>query len=123
MRIETSLLGNLATKLIACLLIVLCFAVGAVGLVLPIIPGLLFVALALMLLARCFPSIDERLRRNRTMKSYLDRSDGFLDLSLGKKVQYGLFLCLQLFVDAIALLVYAASKLLGFAVGRYQSYR
>jgi uncharacterized membrane protein YbaN (DUF454 family) len=123
MRMRPGAIGNLTAKLIACLLIVVCFAVGAVGLILPVVPGLLFVAIALMIVARYFPSVDRRLRKNRTIGSYLQSSDGFGGLSFGKKIQYGLLLCLRLFVDAVAFLVYVASKLLGLAVVKYQSYR
>jgi uncharacterized membrane protein YbaN (DUF454 family) len=123
MRNQTRVIGNLTSKLIAVLLIVLCFAVGAVGLILPIIPGLLFVAIALMLIARFFPSIDRYLRKCRTIGSYLDSADGFSRLSWPKKIEYGFWLCLRLFIDAVAFFVFALSKLLGFAVGKYQSYR
>ena len=105
------------------MLIVVCFAVGAVGLILPIIPGLLFVAIALMLVARHFPAIDRRLRKSRTLGSYLDSAEGFGGLSWPKKLRYGCLLCLRLFVDAVACFVYLASRLLGFAVVKYQSYR
>lgn len=123
MRTQPGPIGNLTSKLIACFLIVICFAVGAVGLVLPIIPGLLFVAIALMIVARYFPSVDRRLRKNRTIGSYLESSEGFGRLSFGKKLQYGALLCLRLFVDAVAFLVYVVSRLLGLAVVKYQSYR
>lgn len=123
MRMRPDAIGRLTSKVIACLLIVICFAVGAVGLVLPIVPGLLFVAVALMIVARYFPSVGRRLRKSRTIASYLESSEGFGNLSFGKKLQYGALLCLRVFVDAVALLVYAASKLLGFAVVKYQSYR
>lgn len=123
MKTEPGLIGNITAKLIACLLIVTCFAVGAVGLILPIIPGLLFVAIALIVTAKYFPSIDRRLRKSRTLRGYLDSADGFSGLSFMKKVQYGCLLCLRLFVDAVAFFVYVVSKLLGFAVVKYQSYR
>lgn len=123
MKTEGGLVGNLTIKLIACLLIVLCFAVGAVGLILPVIPGLLFVAIALMLIARFFPAIDRLLRKNRTLESYLDSADGFGRLSWPKKLQYGCLLCLRLFIDAVAFCVYVVSRLLGFAIVKYQSYR
>ena len=123
MKTSTPWIGSLTTKLIAVLLIVLCFAVGAVGLILPVIPGLLFVAIALMLLARFFPAIDRQLRRNRTMRSYLDSADGFSALDWPGRIKYGCLLTLRLFVDAVALCVYGASKLLSFAVVKYQSYR
>jgi len=117
------MVGNLTSKLIACLLIVLCFAVGAVGLILPIIPGLLFVAIALMLIASHFPSVGRQLRRNRTMRSYLDSAEGFGGLSFARKLQYGSLLCLRLFIDTIAVCVYGVSKVLGLAVGKYQAWR
>jgi len=123
MKTEAAWAGNLTTKLIAVLLIVLCFAVGAVGLILPIIPGLLFVAIALMLVARFCPAIDRQLRRNRTLRSYLESADGFRGLSWPKKIQYGGLLVLRLFVDTVACFVYAVSKLLSFAVVKYQSQR
>lgn len=123
MRAESGWIGTVTSRLIACLLIVICFAVGAVGLILPVIPGLLFVAIALMLVAKFSPAIDRRLRRSRTLRSYLDSADGFGALSWPRKLQYGALLCLRLFVDCVAFGVYLVSRLLGAAVVRYQSYR
>jgi uncharacterized membrane protein YbaN (DUF454 family) len=123
MSTRTGTAANFTAKLVAVLLIVICFAVGAVGLILPIIPGLLFVAIALMLVAKFFPAVDRLLRRNRTMESYLDSADGFGRLSWPGKFRYAGLLCLRMFVDTIALCVYVVSKLLGFAVTRYQSHR
>ena len=123
MKSEAGWIGTATSRLIALLLIVVCFAVGAVGLILPIIPGLLFVAIALMLVARFFPTIDRQLRKSKTLGSYLDSAEGFGGLSWPRKLQYGALLCLRLFVDAVAFCVYLASRLLGFAVVKYQSYR
>ena len=69
MTTETGIIGRFGATLIACMLILVCVAVGAVGLILPVVPGLLFLAIALMLVARLSPSIDRRLRRNRTIAS------------------------------------------------------
>ena len=123
LRSEHNSIGRLTSKLIAAFFIVLCFAVGAVGLVLPIIPGLLFVAIALMIVARHFPSIDRQLRRSKTIRSYLNSADGFSGLSFASKVQFGCLLCLRLFIDAVALIVLAVGKVLGLAATTYQSYR
>lgn len=123
MKTNTRWFGSLAAKAIAVLLIVVCFAVGAIGLILPIIPGLLFVAIALMLTASFFPAVDRQLRKNRTIRSYLDSADGFRALSWPRKIQYGCLLVVRVFVDTVAFCVYAVSKLLGFAVVKYQSYR
>lgn len=120
---NTSRIGSMASKLIAILLIVICVAVGAVGLIVPFIPGLLFLAIALMLIASFFPSVDRRLRRNRTLRSFLESADGFGDLSIVKKIRYGGLLCLRAFVDAIAVLVCGVSKLLSCAAVKYQAYR
>ena len=115
--------GSVTAKLLAVLFIVICVAVGAVGLILPIIPGLLFLAIAIMIIAKTFPALDRRMRRNRTLKGYLDSADGFWTLSILKKCQYGLLLCLQLFIDAAAFLIFIAARTLDFAVGKYQSLR
>jgi uncharacterized membrane protein YbaN (DUF454 family) len=123
MKIDAGSMGNLTTKLIACMLILVCLAVGAVGLIVPVIPGLLFLTIALIILARHVPSVDRRLRQNRTLRGYLDSADGFLDLSFPKKVRYGCLLCLRLVIDAVAFVILAASKLVGFAVVKGQTYR
>ena len=115
--------GRFTARLIAVLLIVVCFAVGAVGLILPIIPGLLFVAIALMLIAKFFPTVDGRLRQNRTLRRYLESADGFSALDWAGKLRFGALLCLRLFVDAIAIVVWVVARALGFAVERYQAYR
>ena len=101
---------NLTVKLVACLLIVVCFAIGVVGLILPLIPGLLFVGIALMLVARFFPAIGRQLRRNATMRGYLDSADGFGALSWPNRLRYGALLCLRLLVDAVACLVRARAR-------------
>ena len=123
MPMNTRLLGSAASKLIAVLLIVICVAVGAVGLILPIIPGLLFLAIALMLIANFFPSVDRRLRRNRTMRSYLESAEGFGNLGFVKQLQYGCLLFVRVLIDTIAFCVYCVSRLLSFAVIKYQTYR
>jgi len=95
---------NPSAKLIACILVFACLVVGVAGLVLPIIPGLLFLAIAVLIVARYFPSMGARLRRNRTIGRHLDRADGFLDLTLWRKVQLGCLLCAKFVLDGIAMI-------------------
>lgn len=123
MKAETGLLGDLTTKLVACLLIVVCLAVGAVGLILPIIPGLLFLAIALMIIARHSPAVDRQLRKNRKLGRYLDSADGFLDLNLWEKVRYGCLLCVRLAIDAVAICIVLVARLLQLATGGFRSFR
>ena len=63
---------GLTAKLVACALIVVCLAVGAVGLILPVVPGLLFLGIAAIVAAKHSTTIDRLLRRNRTIGGYID---------------------------------------------------
>ena len=94
-------IGSLPAKLIALVLIVAFVALGLVGLVLPIIPGLLFLALAAALVARHVPAVDRRLRRNSKLGRYLDQADGFFALGLWGKVQLCGLLCVKGVLDGV----------------------
>jgi uncharacterized membrane protein YbaN (DUF454 family) len=110
-------------KVIACLFILICLAIGAVGLILPIIPGLLFLAIAAIVAARHSPAFERVLRRSRTMSGYLDSTEGFLALSLSKKIQFGALLCLKMLIDAVAYVVSVVAKLVsreGISASRQQ---
>lgn len=115
--------GDVTAKLIACVLVIGFLVIGAVGLILPIIPGLLFLAIAAIVAARHLPSLDRMLRRNRTMGGYLDSADRFSDLELSQKIRYGCLLCLKMLIDGVAFAVSAAMKLVRFAVTADRSRR
>lgn len=116
-------LNGLLAKLFAGIFIVICLAVGVAGLILPIIPGLLFLAIAAMIAARHSPSLDRWLRKNRVIGNYLDSGEGFLKLSWLRKIQFLLWLCLKIFIDTIMLIFALMANLLTFSVKQYQSYR
>lgn len=61
--------GELSAKLIALAFVVVFVVLGIIGLVLPIIPGLLFLIVAAWLVGRHFPGFSRRLRGNRTLAS------------------------------------------------------
>jgi uncharacterized membrane protein YbaN (DUF454 family) len=116
-------IDNVTAKVIACLVILVCLAVGAVGLILPLIPGLLFLAIAAIVAAKHSPALERVLRRNRTMSGYLDSTDGFLALTLPKKIQFGALLCLKMLIDAVAFVVSLVAKLVsrnGISASRQQ---
>jgi uncharacterized membrane protein YbaN (DUF454 family) len=96
---------DVTTKLVACAVIVACLVIGGIGLLLPIVPGLLFLAIAAVVASRLSPTIDQALRRNRTIASYLDRTDGFIALPLGQKIRVACLLAVRMLVDGVALLV------------------
>ena len=117
MTTETNPIDNATAKLIACVLVLVCLAVGLAGLILPIIPGLLFLAIAGLIAAKYSPALERTLRRNTTVGGYLDTADGFVGLPFWKKVQLGALLCLKMLIDGVAFVVVAASKLVS-AVGK-----
>ena len=120
MKTSSTPIEQLSAKLIACLLIVICIVVGAAGLILPIIPGLLFFAIATIIAAKHLPFLERRLRRNATFSRYLDSADGFLALSPAEKVQFGAWLCVKVLIDSVACLVSMLMRLGRLATRRYQ---
>jgi uncharacterized membrane protein YbaN (DUF454 family) len=104
-------IDNATAKVIACVVILACLAIGLAGLILPIIPGLLFLGLAALIAARHSPALERLFRSNATLSGYLDRTEGFLDLPLGQKVQLGLLLCLKMLIDTVAFVVTFVAKL------------
>jgi uncharacterized membrane protein YbaN (DUF454 family) len=111
MQTEPRTLDHVTAKLVACAVIVACLALGAIGLLLPIIPGLLFLAVAAAVAAKLSPAFESTLRRNATLAGYLDRTDGFLELPLGKKIRVAALLCVKMTIDGVALLVSLVMRL------------
>lgn len=107
---ETSTFDNVTAKLIACVVIVVCLVLGGIGLLLPLLPGLLFLAIAAVVAAKLSPAFASTLRQSPTLASYLDKTEGFRELPLGRKVTVVALLCLKAAIDGIALLVAAVMK-------------
>jgi hypothetical protein len=120
-RSATRQVGSATVKLIGLAAILICLALGVVGLVLPIVPGLLFLAIAALIAARHSPSFERLLRTNRRLGGYLDGTKRFQSLSLGRKLQVGALLCLKMLLDAAAWTGAAVGKLAGAmaSAGRY----
>lgn len=113
MKISAHRLGDLPAKLAACLLILVCVALGIVGLIVPIVPGLVFLAIAVVIVARHFPWLGRRLRRNRTIGVHLERVDRFLDLRFWSKVQVAGLICAKLLLDGLALVSALVTRRVG----------
>jgi uncharacterized membrane protein YbaN (DUF454 family) len=112
MQTDTHSFDNVSTKLIAAGVIVVCVLLGLAGLILPLIPGLLFLAIAAMVAAKFSPGFAKALRQNETMRGYLDRTEGFADLPLDQKVKLAGLLLVKALIDGVAFLVAAIMKLL-----------
>jgi uncharacterized membrane protein YbaN (DUF454 family) len=69
--------------------------------VLPIIPGLLFLAIAAFIAAKNFPAVDARLRTHRSFDKHLNNVDRFSTLGLPAKVQVAGWLFLKVVIDGL----------------------
>jgi uncharacterized membrane protein YbaN (DUF454 family) len=107
---ETPVFDNISTKLIACAVIVACLLLGFAGLILPLIPGLLFLAIAAIVAAKVSPKFRDLLRQNDTLRGYVDRADGFAALPLAKQAQLAALLFVKALIDGVALLVAGVMK-------------
>ncbi len=115
--------SKFTTKIAACLVILTCLALGAIGMVLPIVPGLLFLAIGALMAARHSRAIDRLLRKNPTVNAYLDDAHGLFELSLRNKIQYGGLLSVKLLIDSTAYLIALASRLARMTARTLQRYR
>lgn len=71
-----------------CIVAILCFAViGVIGLILPVIPGLLFLFLAALLLAKIYKPFAGMMKDNRAMNRWEAYWDSARQLSLWQQVQ------------------------------------
>ena len=120
MNTKTNRVDVLPSKLLACLLALVCVVVGTVGLVLPIIPGFLFLILAVLIVARHFPTIETWLRKSRTFDRHMDRADSFMELPALDKVRVSGLICVKIVLDTLAFVGGMAGKVLDFAAGRGQ---
>ena len=111
MQTETNFFDNVSTKVIACGVIVVCLLLGVAGLILPLIPGLLFLGVAAIVAAKLSPKFGDMLRQNDTLRGYLDRTDGFADLPLPKKIQLAGLLFVKMLIDGVAFLIAGVMKL------------
>ncbi len=99
------------TKLIACAIIVACLLFGLAGLILPLVPGLLFIAIAAFVAAKVSPRFAAMVRENDTLRGYLDQADRLAGIPLPQKLQVIGLLLLKMLIDGVALLVAVIMKL------------
>ena len=101
---------SVIAKLVAAGVIAVCLLIGVAGLILPLIPGLLFLGLAAVVAAKLSPRFAQLLRQNETLRGYLDRTEGFGSLALGQKLKLSVLLLAKALIDGVALLVAGVLK-------------
>lgn len=117
MRTRPATTESLPGKLGAYVAVIVCVVVGIAGLLLPIIPGLLFLAIAVVLVARRFPALAHRLRNHGFMGRHFANADRFVDLSVWQQVLVGGLFCAKMVLQGAALVCSVAGKLLNSALG------
>ncbi|MEM7364344.1 MAG: DUF454 family protein, partial [Pseudomonadota bacterium] len=91
---------------------VLLLFIGLVGLIFPLIPGLLFLVLALMVIGKVFPSVKSWAGQNKTLSNVqqrIERLDGHSVLTMAKVAAFAVV------QGAVATLVFT-TRLLGRVV-------
>ncbi len=91
------------TKVICIALIACCVVVGLIGLVLPIIPGLIFLFIAAILLARISSRFDSILKRNPTVQGWMKHADTINGLSFSQRVRLSFWMSARIITNAIEL--------------------
>ncbi len=95
----------------ACLLLVgLLTLIGLVGLILPIIPGVLFLFLAALLLAKVSSRFDALLHKNENMRTWHRRWDTSNALPLLQRVKLSLLLVARSVVTGVEATVNSLKK-------------
>lgn len=74
-------------RIIGFALVLFFVTLGIVGVVLPIIPGLVFLAIAALIAARHFPPLAFLLERNQYGRRAMRYSNGFMDLDWWDKAR------------------------------------
>ena len=98
----------------AVFILMVCVAIGLLGLLLPVLPGLLFLAFAALIAAKLFPSFDKILRKNRMFAPYLQHSENFTRLSWRGQVRFVCWMTLKVVIDGIRMLLTAITRLVSY---------
>src|SRR6187551_2570574 len=95
-------------------ILLLCIAIGLLGLLLPVLPGLLFLAFAALIAAKLFPPFEKILRGNRWFAPYLEQSENFTRLSWRGKIRFVCWMTLKVVIDGFKMLFAGIARLISF---------
>jgi uncharacterized membrane protein YbaN (DUF454 family) len=101
---------GISMKVAAAAVIAVCLLLGLAGLILPLVPGLLFLALAAFVAARMSPRFARILRENGCLRGYLDQAERVAELPFKQKSQVLGLLLLKVLIDGVELLVAGVMK-------------
>ncbi|MFK7865503.1 MAG: DUF454 family protein [Pseudohongiellaceae bacterium] len=94
-------IGQFIRKAILITLTGICLVLGVIGLVLPIIPGILFLFLAACFLAKLSSRFANRFNQNRFARKWKNRGDAFKQLSAGERIKLSFLYTAKSIVDSV----------------------
>ena len=99
-------------KLVYLAISVLMLMIGLAGIIIPIIPGLLFLAVALFYLGKVFPSIKSKSDSHPVLGKVNDRIDQMSEIKMWDRIKVAALMSAEAATSAIsAMLTYGAEKL------------
>lgn len=91
--------GHLSLKLLFAIAVAAFIVLGIIGLVLPIVPGLLFLAIAAIMLAPHIPALNTWMRRSPLMSRYIEDAENLRTLAIVDQIRLGALLSLRMLID------------------------
>ena len=91
-----------AGKILGFVLILVFIALGILGILLPILPGLVFLLIAALIASRHFPALAFLLEQNRYARKCLRMSNSFLDLGYWDKTRLCFWGMVKISVDGVS---------------------
>lgn len=88
-------------KVISFTLILFFVALGVLGILLPILPGLLFLFIAALIATRHFPALAFCMEQNRYTYKAMRISNGFMDLGVWDKIRLCLWGTVKITLDGV----------------------
>lgn len=88
-------------KLISFALILFFVALGVLGILLPILPGLVFLLIAALIAARHFPALAFCMEQNRYTYKAMRISNGFMDLHWWDKARLCFWGTIKITIDGV----------------------
>ena len=105
-------------KVFSFALILFFVTLGIVGVLLPILPGLLFLFIAALIGARHFPPLAFLLERNRYSRRAMRYSNGFMDLDWWGKTRLAFWGTVKLTVDGFDWAIRALGRVIDSLLSR-----
>jgi uncharacterized membrane protein YbaN (DUF454 family) len=102
-------------KLLALFFLGLCLVLGVLGVLLPLVPGVVFFGFAALIAAWLCPPLRRVLQRQPQLMPYFDATDGLSSLPWRQRLRVAAWVGVKFVVDSCRLLVEAVARLITFA--------